>query len=33
MGNINGREILRSIIESFSTEKFIHFFRDKNTAI
>jgi adenine-specific DNA-methyltransferase len=32
MGNINGREILRSIIENFSTEKFIHFFRNKNTS-
>jgi adenine-specific DNA-methyltransferase len=32
MENINGREILRSIIENFSTEKFIHFFRNKNTS-
>jgi adenine-specific DNA-methyltransferase len=32
MGNTNGREILRSIIENFSTEKFIHFFRNKNTS-
>jgi adenine-specific DNA-methyltransferase len=32
MGNTNGREILRSIIEDFSTEKFIHFFRNKNTS-
>jgi adenine-specific DNA-methyltransferase len=30
MGNINGREILEDIIESFSIEKFIHFFREKN---
>jgi len=26
------KEILKNIIENFSTEKFIHFFRNKNTS-
>ena len=30
--NNNSREILKEIIENFSTEKFIHFFRNKNTS-
>jgi hypothetical protein len=30
--NNNSREILKDIIENFSTEKFIHFFRNKNTS-
>jgi len=30
MERTNGRKILEDIIESFSIEKFIHFFREKN---
>jgi len=30
MGNNENREILKDIIENFSTEKFVHFFRTKN---